>query len=218
MTRLFKRAFLLVALVAVAYAGFRWGPAVFPRLDEMAGVRGPAEETVPPSPELADATLDRIERFRRGGEGDRMALGSTELTSVIRFSLPGMLPPGVTDPTVVLDEGLVNVSARVAMEQFPGLPDLDAVVGLLPDTVLIEMRGGLTAHDQAHLALLVDRVRAARIPLPSRLVADVVDGLGGRRQATLPPGALSVPLPDGLEAVFVQGDSLILVAEPREGT
>lgn len=217
MIRTVKRAILLVALVAAAYAGFRWGPAVFPRLERLMGVQTEDSGSPEPSPELADATLDRFERFRRGEEGDRLALGSAELTSVVRHSLPGMMPPGVDEPTVVLEDGLVTVSARVAVTDFPRLPDLDAVVGLLPDTVLIELRGSLVPHDQTHLALVVDRVRAARIPLPSRMVSDVLDGLRADRNGTLPADALAVPLPDGVENVFVQRDSLVLTARRKEG-
>lgn len=218
MIRTVKRGILLVALVAAAYAGFRWGPAVFPRLERMMGMAdADTPAAVEPSPELADETLDRFERFRRGDAGDRLALGGTELTSLVRYALPGMLPPGVDEPTVTLEDGRVHVAARVAVSEFPQLPDLNPVVGLLPDTVLIELRGGLVPHDQAHLALVVDRVRAARIPLPQRMVSDVLQGLRGERSATLPPDALAVPLPDGLASVFVQRDSLILLAESGGG-
>lgn len=214
----FRRLVLLLALGAAAYAGFRWGPAVFPRLEALVGVEPTTEggpEAPEPTPELAEATLDRFERFRAGEEGDRLAVGSTELTAVVRHSLPGLLPPGVAEPSVRLADGKVNVSARVAVEAFPRLPALDQVVGLLPDTLLMEMRGSLVPLDQTHLALVVDRVRAARVPIPARMTGEVLRGLRGDRGAPgLPGDALPVPLPDGLDSVFVQRDSLVLLAAP----
>ena len=214
MIRTIKRGFLLLLLVAVAYAGFRWGPAVFPQLERMVFVQ--ADDGAPspgPSPELADATLDRFEAFRQGTLGDRLTFSSDELTSVIRYSLPGILPAGVDNAEVELSDGRANVLARVAVREFPELPDVDAVVGLLPDTVLIELRGELEPYDQAHLMLVVDRVRAARIPLPARMVGEVLAGLAGERRPGLQENALAVPLPDGLASVSVEGDSLVMIAK-----
>ena len=213
-----KKLVGLVVLILVAYVGYRWGPAVFPSFERAMGLAAdstaaPAVELPQPSPELAEATLDRFEAFRAGTGEERMALGGTELTSVIRYALPGIIPPGVADPTVQLADGRVHLTARVAVEAFPKLPRLDEIVGLLPDTVLLAMDGTLVALDQAFLSLMVDRVEAARIPLPRRMVSDVLRGLGREGPASLPKDALAVPVPDGVASVFVQGDSLVLVAK-----
>lgn len=210
-----KKIGVVVILLGVAYAGFRWGDLVFPYADHLLGRSSePAEAGSPhePSPELADSTLVRFERFRDGKTGDRMSFGGTELSSVLRYALPGIVPPGVTEPTVALEDGRVHASARVAVGAFPRLPHLDQVVGILPDTVWVEMQGSLVRVDQEHLAFLVDQIQVAHIPLPQRMTADVLDGLGADRQKNLPKDALMVPLPDGLESAFVQRDSLVLLA------
>ena len=222
-----KKTLCAIVLILVAYAGFRWGPAVFPNIERALGI-DPAAPTVPraqPTPELAEQTLDLFEQFRAGETGGRLMLGGTELSAVLRHSLPGMIPRGVSEPTIELRRGQVHVSARVALEAFPDLPRLDDIIGLLPDTILLEIRGSLVPLDQGHMALLVDRVQAARIPLPTRLVAEVLGAFGRSRPASLPDDALEVPLPDGLSAVFVQRDSLVMLADvpaarddEREGT
>jgi len=205
----------VVALAGVAYSGVSWGPLVVGRIGGFFGLAAPASEVgieggAVPSPELADATLDRFERFR-GGEGERrLALSGAELSSVVRYALPGLIPPGVTDPTVSLREGRVHISARVAVAAFPRLPDLGQILGLLPDTVLLEMEGSLVPVDQAFMALVVDKVDASRVPIPRRMVADVVAGMGRKGPASLPADALAVPIPDGVASVSVQGDSLVL--------
>ena len=66
-----KKLVGLVVLVVVAYAGYRWGPVVFPALERAMGLAtdtaaAPATDLPQPSPELAEATLDRFEAFRAG--------------------------------------------------------------------------------------------------------------------------------------------------------
>jgi hypothetical protein len=222
-----KKILFGVVLILVAYAGFRWGPAVFPGIERALGIdpTAPAVPEAQATPELAERTLDLFERFRAGEAGDRLVLGGTELSAVVRYSLPGIVPRGITAPTIELDKGRVRLSARVAVEAFPDLPRLDQIIGLLPDTILIEIRGSLVPLDQRHMALLVDRLQAARIPIPTRLAAEVLKAFGRSRPASLPDDAVEVPLPDGLRSAFVQRDSLVLLADPlpatddeREGT
>ena len=66
-----------------------------------------------PSPELADAALDRFERFRRGETGDQLSLSATDVASVLRYSAPGMVPGGVSDVDVEFHDGVVTLTARV---------------------------------------------------------------------------------------------------------
>lgn len=206
-----RLAALAVLGVAAGAAWLYW-PVLSPRLSGFAGPEEPA--AVVASPELADATLDRFERFRAGAEGDRIALGSAELSSVVRYALPGILPPGVSEPTVELVDGRLVLSAHVATAAFPDLPALDPVIGMLPDTVSVRMDGELAPFGRRSLAFHVDAIEASRIPLPARLVPEVLAGLGRTHRDGLPPDALHVPLPAGLESVFVLRDSLVLVSEP----
>jgi len=114
---------------------------------------------------------------------------------------------------VRLDDGRVHLSARVAVAAFPKLPNLEQVIGILPDTVSVEVRGSLVPHDQRNLALLVDRISAARVPIPARMVAEVLEGFGRGGRSGLGPDALPIPLPDGIRSVHVQRDSLVLLAD-----
>ena len=71
----------------------------------------------------------------------------------------------------------------------------------------------LVPHDQRNLALLVDRISAARVPIPTRMVAEVLEGFGRGGRAGLGPDALPIPLPDGVRSVHVQRDSMVFIAE-----
>lgn len=206
------RLVAVVLLVSAAYVGWRWGPAVFPTVERWLG-RGDVAEASTASPELADATLDRLERFRAGDGPAVISLGEAELSSMVRYALPGLVPPGVDRPSVGLSEGRVLLTARVAVEAFPDLPSLDQVVGLLPDTVDVLMEGTLTPWGRENLALTVRRVEAAGIPLPERLIPRILRAFGRPDRDGLAPNAMLVPLPEGLASAYVMRDSLYLVAD-----
>ncbi len=205
----------MVVLAALAFAAWRWGPDAVPQVEAWLGRGSTTREagTPPPSPELAETTLDRLERFRAGKGPDVLRLGDTELSSMIRFALPGLVPPGVDAPTVHLHEGRVSLSARVAVDAFPDLPALDKITGLLPDTVDLVMEGTLGPWGKENLALTIDHLEASRIPLPNRLIPQVLKALGRKPREGLPADALVVPLPEGLASAYILKDSLVLVAD-----
>lgn len=210
------RTFGLVLLCGALYAAYRFGPQILPPgiSTEVSGwFRGADEERPLPSADLAESTLDRVETLRAGEGGERLTLGPLELSSVVRYALPGIVPSGVTEPTVEMDDGKLVLSARVATDAFPELPSLRRVVGLLPDTVVIEMRGSLLPFDDENAAFHVDGVQAGGVPLPDRFVPEILEALGRRDTLGLPRDAIAVPLPDGLDSVYVLRDSLVLVAD-----
>ena len=179
--------------------------------------RDPVTERLPRvefSPPLAEATLDRFESFRAGPSGGTLALGDAELTSVLRYAMPGILPAGESEADVRFAGSRVALSARVTIVAFPDLPVLDPVVGILPDTVHVRVEGTLAPFGSESLAFQVDRIEVIRIPLPSRLVPKVLAGLGRTHRRGLSANALHVPLPGGLASVYVERDSLILVGAP----
>ena len=208
------RAWLVGLLVAAAFAGWKWGPDVFPKV---AGWFAEEEGTleVLPSPELADAALDRFERFRSGEGGDQLSLSAAEVVSVIRYSAPGMVPGGIANPVVEFRDGVVSLRARIAVEAFPGLPALDGILGFLPDTVAITIEGALSPIDEDAVALIVHGVRASfvPVPLPDGMTPDILTALGRRHVAGLPEDALPFPLPDGVGSAHVLRDRLILVRD-----
>lgn len=205
---------IAVVLAGVAYAGFRWGDRIFPLVEAVVGRVDSGDDVPVPSPGLAEATLERVEALRTGTLGtDRLVLGGPELSSVIRYSLPGILPRGVHEPTVAFRGEDLVLSARVAVDAFPDMPALDEVLGLLPDTVRIEMQGAVLPFGPSLAALHVERVEASRIPLPGRMIPGILEALGRQDREGLPSDAMVIPLPEGIRSAFVEEDHLILVAE-----
>jgi hypothetical protein len=206
---------VLVLMLAAAYAGWRWGPQVFPRIQEWMDQRGGGEASgVVSSPELADSVLARVQGFRRGEGPAQLAFGDRELTSVLRYAVPELMPAGVMSPEVRLQEGRIHLRARVALAAFPDLPDLGPILGILPDTLDVEVEASLMPFGMGKAALLVHRVEASRIPLPRRLVPQILTAMGRRDQPGLPPEALLVTLPSGLSSAYILTDSLFLSSDP----
>ena len=208
------RVWLLGLLVAAAFAGWRWGPSVVPRVGDWFD-EGEATVEVVPSPELAEAALDRFERFRNGESGDQLSLSAAEVVSVIRYSAPGMVPGGVSNPVVEFENGVVSLNARIAVAAFPGLPTLDGILDFLPDTVSIAVEGALSPLDDDGVALVVHAVRASFIPvrLPDGMTPKILTALGRRYVEGLPEDALAFSLPDGVRSAHVLRDRLVLVRD-----
>ena len=197
----------------VAYAGFRYGDEVFPTLERWVGRETP-EADPEPSPALAEATLQRVEAFRSGASGEaRLLLDGPALSSVVRYSLPGILPEGVRNPTVDFRGDELLLSARVAVASFPDATALGEALGFLPDTVEVEMRGALRPFGPKLSALYVQRVEASRIPLPGRLVPGILTALGRHDRDGLPDDALAIALPEGIGSAFVEADHLVLISD-----
>ena len=203
---------LVGLLIVAALAGWRWGPAVFPRAQGWLAEEDAVVEVLP-SPELAEGALDRFESFRRGEIGDRMSLSAVEVVSVIRYSAPGIVPTGVSGVGVEFKDGVVTLTARVAVAAFPGLPTLDGILGFLPDTVPISVAGALAPLDDDGIALVVHRVRASFIPvpLPDGMTPKILMALGRESRAGLPEDALEFYMPDGILSAHVLRDRLVLL-------
>lgn len=219
MTGCLKRIVMKVAIVGglllAAYGGWRWGPQVFPQLHEWLGLGDSGHVAGPePTPELADSVLARVQVLRRGDAPGPVVLGGGELTSVLRHAVAGMIPEGISEPEVTLADGRVHVRARVTLDAFPELPDLGPIIGFLPDTLDVGFEASLMPFSGNRAALLLHGVEASRIPIPRRLIPDILGAMGRQDEPGLPPEAILVPLPSGLASAYILTDSLILSHDP----
>jgi hypothetical protein len=164
--------------------------------------------------ELADSTLDRFDAFRRGELGEELRLSGPEISSVVRYSFPGLLPTGVHDPNVALEDGRVRLTVRLDVASLPDVPALRDVLGFLPDTVPLEVEGTVTSYGREQALLRIRSMEAAKIPLPSKLYPEILKALGRATPQDAPPGSIVIQLPSGLDSIFVERDSLHLFANP----
>ena len=206
-----KLAFLVLVIFAVVVC-WKWD------LRQISGLRVPMGKSgsdAKPSVAISDLTLDRFEKLRWGELSGGLELSGVEVSSVARYAVPGIIPSGIIEPTVELEEGQLRLSALAVIDQFPGLPSIDEIVGLLPDTITIEMQGSIVPLNRDHVSLIVEKLWMAKIPIPSRLIPSILTGLGRRGARSLPRDALLIPKPPGIQSVLVSGGSLILLANPQ---
>ena len=208
--RTFVRVGLVVSAILMAYVGWRWGSAVFPRAEAMLGIDRP-EETAPEStPEIAANTQERLSSFLRGSDPE-LRLEGVEVSSVLNHTIPGMIPNGVHEPLVLFRDDLVEFHADVVRDRIPEGGLDQGFGGILPDTFSVEIRGTLMPFGDAGAVFMVSRVQAEGLPLPRRVYRAVLAGMVPGDRKGLPVEAIPLPMPDGFEGAYVQDGELVLI-------
>ena len=143
----------------------------------------------------------------------RVALSEDELQALVRTRFSGMLPRWVDSARIRLEGEQVRLSGRVPVDHLPDVKSLGEVAGLLPDTTEVAVKGQVIPLGQGRVALAVDQVTAAHVPLPHRLIPQILGNLkqGRPAQASAPADALVLPLPRTISSAYVRGDSLVLL-------
>lgn len=170
----------------------------------------PARVVTPEKADEADRKLARL----RSGEAREIGLTQEEVESLIRYRYAELLPAFVDSPRVEFRNSRIRLRARVPVDKLPRVGGLGEAVDLLPDTTELAVMGQLLPLDAGRVALAVDEVSAAGIPLPKRLVPGTLNRLGRTDEPGLRPDALALPLPPGVSAAYVRGDSLHFLTTP----
>lgn len=165
------------------------------------------------SPAAAERAQEKLTTLETGGR-DRIALGEDELQSLIRYRYSQLLPVFVDTPRITLDEGRIRLRARLPVDKLPRVDELGQIAALLPDTTEIAVRAAVLPLDSGRVALAVEQMSAADVPLPRRFTPALLKHLGRRDQPGVPENAVGVPLPPGAGGAYVERDSLVLVARP----
>lgn len=208
--------FVLALLVAGLAVAWRQRDRL---LAEWREFRGRAVAAAPAvSPAVADSAEAKLTALAEGGGPNRIALSENEVQSLVEYRLGGRVPASVGVPQVELREGRVRLTGRVATHRIAPAGNLTDVLSLLPDTTELSATGQLVPYEGERVALEINDLAAARVPLPSRVIPQVLDLLGRPAEAPLPRNAVALPLPAGAGAAYVSGDSLVVLArEVRRG-
>lgn len=214
-----RTAVLLLAILA-AYAGWKWGDAVFPRVEAGLGI-GKAEQSAdgldPVTRETAARAEGRIDAFRVSDDAE-LRLESSEVSSLLRYSTPGIVPVGVLDPIVLFDEDGMEVRARVVPALIPDLPRLGGISGILPDTLDVVVESSLDLFGDRGSMLVVEGIEVQGWPVPAQTVPEVLEALGRKRSPGMPASAVAVPALGGLKGAYIEDGRLVLVrAWPEDG-
>jgi hypothetical protein len=172
-----------------------------------------AEVGIQPSPQLAAIAEAKLEALKEGSSSS-IALHAAELESLLRYRFIQLLPAFVDSPRIALEDGKIEVNARVPVDRLPSVSELGEAASFLPDTTDVGVSARLLPLDSGRVALSIESISAAGIPLPDRLVPKALIQLGRRSEPGLPRNAVAVPLPPGIAAAYVRGDSLVLTTLP----
>src|SRR5512134_60352 len=170
----FRRLIVLAVLVVLAGLAWLYRDRIVAAWREARGLR---EEPLVPSEALADAAGARIDSLT-GGRLERAAFAEVELQSLLQYRYAGIMPGFVDSARVELDGDRMRVSGHVPLDRLPSGGALDEVAAVLPDTTEITLTGTLLPLEQSRVALAVNQVTAARIPLPRRIVPAALERLG----------------------------------------
>lgn len=208
-----RAAALLVLVAVLAGLGVAWYN--WHRLgdvwDQVAG------NTAEITPELASQADEKLTSLGEDQGADRIALGESELGSLIEYRWSGFLPADVVDPRIGVSDGRITLEGSVATARFRRIPELRDIGAFLPDTAELRAVGSIVPLDGGGVALEVHELGAAGIPIPGQLIPGVLAKLGGARAPGLGANTIVLPLPPGIRSVFVSGDSLVLLANRAEG-
>jgi hypothetical protein len=204
-----KKLLILMLLFA---AGYVMWTRLRARQERAADGNAMAADTRAPVSDEIARRADQKLRNLKSGQADAVALHGNELQSLLQFQFQQLLPPFVHAPQIELQDGRVELRARIPVERLPTLSELGEAAAFLPDTTEIDLVGTLLPLDSGRVAFAVEQVRAARIPLPQRLVPRALQRLGRKDEPGLPREALALPLPPGVSTAYLHGDSLVLMA------
>ena len=208
--KLVTRGVVVIVAVVSAYAGWRWGSAVFPRIETaLAGgtsIVAPQEVT----PEVAGTVMDRVREFRASGARE-LRLESAEVSSLLRYAIPGMLPGGVVEPEVSFDEDQVRIRASVLPAHVPDVPELGGFLAMLPDTVAVFVSGALTPFSEGGSMYMVDEIEIQGVPIPTGVFPSILGAAGRSPVPGLPASAILVPSLGGIRVAYIEDGKLVLV-------
>lgn len=178
--------------------------------------RGEAPPAVATPADLARSGQLKLSSLAKGSAQGRVALSGGEVQALLHSRFSGMVPDYLDSARVELDGDRIKLLGRIPTDRLPNVQGMGEVMGLLPDTTDVAVTGQVIPLGGGRAALAVDQVTAARIPLPHKLVTELIDRV--RRGGNAPSGALPFPLPRGANTAYVRSDSLVLLSAAPAGS
>lgn len=171
---------------------------------------GPGEPTATPE-QTADAVRSAEEKLSRLALDLEEAWLSAEEVNALLEHRPEVFSFGVLDnPRVEMGGDTLRVQGAVLVEELPSLPELDSFRPLLPDTASFDIEGRLLATTTGVSYLEIGSLEIARMPIPERFYAIVLNGLRKDGDSAVPPDALELPLPAAVGSARVEAGMLVL--------
>lgn len=167
-----------------------------------------------PTTEIADRVETRLQRFLEAEGEAELRLGESEVSSLVRYRIAEMLPPGVSDPAASLQDSTAQVTAILDAPRMLEGRAPPMLIGMLGDSarVTVELLPEVPEPGTVRLELL--EVRAGALQVPRVMIPWLVEGLG---LPAAPGGGGAVQFATTMEdlaEVRVEDRHLVLIRRP----
>ncbi|MGD2151715.1 MAG: hypothetical protein PVG79_00515 [Gemmatimonadales bacterium] len=154
----------------------------------------PKEAAASSAPELARRVDDKVVALGQG-ELDEAVLDTDELNAWIEYGLRGFFPSYISDVRAAIEEEMLVLAGRVALQEVPGIERMGPWVAFLGDTAAVSFSGRLDGLRPGAGVYFVDEVQVGALPLPDAMRDQLLAQLKGGSSGDLPVNAVAFELP-----------------------
>lgn len=162
-----------------------------------------------PSETLARSAESKLERIAREGLRDEVRFSEAELQSLLTYRSGPVLPPGIEDPRIDVQDSIVALSALLRPAELDEELAPEGIMAILSDTSRIV--SGLVPDVERPGEILV-RVRSLQvgtIVIPPLMMPALVAGLRSQGVPTS-DGAVVIRVTPDVADVTIDGDEVVL--------
>lgn len=169
-----------------------------------------------PSERLARSAEDKINRLLRDGLKGPVRFSEVEIQSLLSYRASPLLPAGIEDPRVDVQDSVIIVSARVRPAELRDGSVPDALRSMLADSSRVMAVLLPSVERPGWLTVKVRSLQIGGLVVPAFMLPMIVQGLASEGFQTS-GGAVLAPLPGEVGAVRIDGEDVVIEpAAPRE--
>lgn len=173
---------------------------------------GPTEA----SEQLARRAEEKLNEVAREGLREEMRLSEAELQSLLTYRAGTLLPAGIEDPRVDIQDSLLVLSARLRPDELKGYSAPDALRSALSDTSRVTTGLWPSLDRPGELQLHVRSLQIGAFVIPPMMLPAVVGSLKAQGVRTS-GGAVVLQVTPDLGEVRLDGEDLVLVPAGSAG-
>ncbi len=161
-----------------------------------------------PSERVARSAEDRVNRLLRDGLKGPVRFSEVELQSLLTYRAAPLLPEGIEDPRVNVQDSVVMVSARIRPDQLRDVSAPDALRAMLADSSRVIAVLLPSVDRPGRLKVSVRSLQIGGLVVPVFMLPMIVEGLASENFQTS-GGAILAPIPGHVGAIRVEGDEVV---------
>lgn len=162
-----------------------------------------------PSERLARSAEDKVDRLLRDGLKGPVRFSEAEIQSLLSYRASPLLPAGIEDPRVDVQDSVIIVSARVRPAELKDGSAPDALRSMLADSSRVIAVLLPTVDRPGWLTVSVRHLQIGGFVVPAFMLPMLVEGLASEGFQTS-GGAVLAPLPGEVGAVRIEGEDVVI--------